>query len=208
VSLREYKGFFVICVLVVVLILVVYVFTLFWPRYEEYFFELGLLGRNRKAEDYYLGNTSSVDVGSELVWYVYLHNHMGSSQDVSVRVKLLNSSMQAPDDRGHVPSPYPFVFEVPVSLSIDETKLVPFVWGVSEAEFLNDSVAVRGLVINDMPVVVDASALSGSRFRLVFELWVLDRSSGEYRFFWVSKSESYSASIYMWFNVTSLSLPD
>jgi len=53
-----------------------------------------------------------------------------------------------------------------------------------------------------VPVAVNASALVGSRFRLVFELWVYDQSLGDYRFFWASKGELYSASIYMWFNIT------
>jgi len=202
VNLKEYKGFFVICLLIAVLIVVVYVFTLFWPKYEEYFFELGMLGRNQKAEDYFLGNTSDVEVGSELIWYVYLHNRMGSPQNVIVRVKLLNSTMTAPDDQAHESSPYPVSFEVPVSLAMGETTLVPFFWEVSEADFINNSIIVKGLLINDVPVAVNASALVGSRFRLVFELWVYDQSLGDYRFFWTSKGEFYSASIYMWFNMT------
>ena len=102
-----------------------------------------------------MGNSSSVEVGSELVWYIYLGNHMGSPQDVVVRVKLLNASMLAPDDRAHEPSPYPVLVEVPVSLDVDETLLVPFVWGVSEADVLNDSFVIKGLKINDVFVAVD-----------------------------------------------------
>jgi len=201
VNLKEYKDFFVICLLIAVLIVVVYVFTLFWPKYEEYFFELGMLGSDKKAEDYFLGNTSDVEAGSKLVWYIYLGNHMGSPQNVIVRVKLLNSTMMAPDDRAHDPCPYPSIYEVPVSLAMDETTLVPFIWEVSEADLLNDSVVVKGLLINDVPVAVNASALVGSRFRLVCELWVYDQSLGDYRFFWASKGDFYSASIYIWFNV-------
>lgn len=198
---KEYKPLFVMGGLVLLLIVAVAVMSHFWPRYEERFFELGLLGRYKKAEEYFPGNTSTVEVGFDVTWFVYLHNHMGSPQEVSVRVKLLNATMLAPDDRGHEPSPYPVLFEVPVSLDVDETLLVPFVWGVSEADVLNDSFVIKGLKIDDVFVAVDASALSVSRFRLVFELWVYDQSSGEYRFFWVSKGEHYSASLYMWFDV-------
>jgi hypothetical protein len=189
--------------LITILIATIYIISLFWPRYEEYFFELGLLGGNKKAEDYFLGNTSDVRVGSKIIWYIYLGNHMGSPQNVSIRVKLLNSTMLAPDDRSHEPSPYPVLVEVPVSLGVDETTLVPFVWEISEADFLNDSVIVNGLLINNVPVDVNASALVGSRFRLVFELWVYNQSLSDYRFFWTSKGELYSASIYMWFSATS-----
>ncbi len=195
------KGFLIICVLVAVLILVVYVFTLFWPRYEEYFFELGLLGRNQKAEDYFLGNTSTVGVGSNVTWFIYLHNHMGSPQNVSVRVKVLNDSMLAPDDRTYEPSPYLVSFEVPVSLATDETVLVPFSWSISEAKVQNGTIAIKHLIINGQSVDVEVSGLSETRFRLVFELWVYNENSGEYQFFWTSKGELHSASIYMWFDV-------
>ena len=201
--LREYKGFFLICVLVGFLIVAVYVITLFWPKYEERFFELGLLGRNKMAEDYYPGNTSNVGVGSNVTWYIYIHNCMWSDQNVSIRVKLLNSTMQAPDDREHEPSPYPVLFELPLSLSIDETLLIPFSWSILEADLQNESVLIKRLEVNNQTVHVDVGAFSDLRFRLVFELWVYDQSLGEYLFGWDSGKGFYSISLYMWFSVTA-----
>jgi len=203
VDLREYKGFFVVCVLVLFLIVAVYVIALFWPRYEDRFFELGLLGRDGKAEDYYPGNSSSVEVGVNVTWFIYIHNHMGTVENVSVRVKLLNSTMQAPDDRGHEPSPYPHLYELSLSLSVDETLHIPFVWSILEADIQNDSVVIGRLIVNDQTVDVGVGAFSDVRFRLVFELWVYDQISGEYLFGWDSGKEFYSVSLYMWFNATS-----
>ncbi len=205
-DLREYKGFFLICVLVGFLIVAVYVITLFWPKYEERFFELGLLGRNKMAEDYYPGNASSVGVGENVTWLIHIHNYMWSDQDVSIRVKLLNSTMQVPDDRGHEPSPYPALFELPLSLSIDETLLIPFSWSILEADLQNESALIRRLMVNNQTFDVHVGAFSDLRFRLVFELWIYDQSSGEYLFSWDSGKEFYSVSLYMWFNVTSSSV--
>jgi len=203
VDLREYKGFFLICVLVGFLVVAVYVITLFWPKYEERFFELGLLGRDKMAEDYYPGNTSNVGVSSNVTWFIYIHNCMWSDENVSIRVKLLNSTMQAPDDREHEPSPYPVLFELPLSLSIDETLLIPFSWSILEADLQNESVLIERLMVNNQTVHVDVEAFSDLRFRLVLELWVYDQSSGEYLFGWDSGKEFYSVSLYMWFNVTA-----
>ena len=205
-SFERIKPFVFIGGLIVFLIVFVAVVSAFWPKYEERFFELGLLGRNRMAEDYYPGGNSTIGVGSSVVWYIYLHNHMGSPQNVSVRVKLLNATMEAPDDRGHRPSPYDFFVEFPVSLSVDETLLVPFSWRVVDADFVNGSVLVRGLVVNNQTVGVDVwASAEDPRLRMVFELWVYDEVSGEYRFEWESKGEVYSASVYIWFRVAESS---
>lgn len=200
---KEYKPFFVIGGLVLILIVAVAVISAFWPRYEERFFELGLLGRNKMAEDYYPNGNSTLEVGSEVRWFVYIHNHMRSVQDVLVRVKLLNSTMPIPDDRGHIPSMEPYFFELLVSLDIDETKEIPFPWSIDKAHNTNDTVTVNRLLIYEETVDVDVSTTSDIRFRMVFELWVLDESSGQYLFGWDSGKEFRSASLYMWFGLAS-----
>ena len=187
-------------VLVSVLILSVAVISAFWPKYEERFFELGLLGKNKKAEEYYPNNNSTLQLGSSVLWHIYLHNHMGSIQNVSVRVKLLNSTMQAPDDRKHEPSPFPNFMEFPVSLSVDETLLIPVSWSVVEASSQEGNVTISGLSVNNQ--TFNMSVLSSNRFRMVFELWVYDQSSQQYKFGWDSGKGFYSASLYMWFSLT------
>ena len=196
---RKYELFFILGILLSALILLAAVLSAFWPKYEERFFELGLLGKNKRAEEYYPGNSSTLGVGSHVLWYIYLHNHMGSPQNVSVRLKLLNSTMQAPDDRNHEPSPFPYFIEFPVSLAIDETLLVPVLWSVVEASSQGGNVTIIRLRVDNQ--IVSMSVSSSERFRMVFELWVFDQSSQQYRFRWDSGKGFYSASVYMWFNV-------
>ena len=203
-SFKDFKPFIVIGVFLGLLIVSVYVVSAYWPRYEEYFFELGLLGEEGKAESYFPNDNSSIVLGTPMSWLIYVHNHMGSEQDVSILVKILNSTMEAPDDRGHEPSPEPVFLEIPVSLSVDETVLVPYSWSVLDAEYQNGTV-VKELVVNGESVEVDVKSFSDGRFRIVFELWVYDQESGEFVFGWYSKGEFYSASIYMWFE---LNLPN
>jgi len=58
-------------------------------------------------------------------------------------------------------------------------------------------------MVNNQTVHVDVGASSDLRFRLVFELWVYDQSSGEYLFGWDSGKGFYSVSLYMWFTPVS-----
>jgi len=199
-SLNEYKPVFVLFSLIGLLTASVYVVSLYWPKYEEYFFELGLLGKDGKAEGYFPDDNSTIHIGSPVSWQIYLHNHMGSGQEIIIRVKVLNSTMPAPDDREHEPSEQPCIAEIPLTLAIDETKIIPFSWSVLDAEPLNGTV-IKSLIINDEVTEVDVISSSDDRFRVVFELWVHDESSDQFVFGWYSKGEFYSASIYMWFNL-------
>jgi len=199
-SISEFKPIIVLGVVLGSVIAFVYVVSLYWPRYEEYFFEFGLLGGEGKAEGYFPDDNSTISLGTPMSWQIYVHNHMGSEQEISIRAKILNSTMRAPDDREHLPSPEPSFVEVPVYLSVDETVLVPFSWSVLDTEYQNGTV-IRSLIVNGESVEVDAEAVSDDRFRIVFELWVYDQASEEYIFGWHSRDEFYSASIYMWFNL-------
>ena len=197
-SFKDFKPFIIISIFLGLVIVSVYVVSEYWPIYEEFFFELGLLGKEGKAESYFPGDNSSIYLDTQMSWLIYVHNHMGSEQEVSIRVKILNSTMEAPDDREHEPSPEPYFLEIPVSLSVDETVLVPYSWSVLDAEYQNGTV-INELVVNDESVEVDIKSFSDGRFRIVFELWVYDQASDEFIFGWYSKGEFYSASIYMWF---------
>lgn len=199
-SWRRYKLLLILGGFLVFTIASVYVISLYWPRYEEYFFELGLLGKDRLAEDYFPNENSTVNIGTPISWHVYVHNHMGQDQDVVVRVKILNSTMEAQDDRGHEPSPQPYFLEIPISLSIDETAVIPFSWMINDAYSLTVNIDLFASPLANEVVYVNLESID-DRFRIVFELWVYDEVSDEYVFGWYSKGEYNSASIYIWLNL-------
>jgi len=203
---REYQSFFTICVLVLILIVAVAVVSAFWPKYEERFFELGLLGEGKKAEDYYPSNDPNIGNDTSVRWYIYVHNHMGSAQNVLIRAKLLNSTLQGPDTSERRPSERGAFFEFPLALTTDETLLLPFFWRISEVIPRGDSIVITRLVVNNASLDLNKmnlniSAVSGYSFRMVFELWVYNEVSGDFEFSWKSKQESYCAWSQMWFKV-------
>ena len=178
----------------------VYVVGLYWPRYEEYFFELGLLGKEDKAEDYFPNDDSSVFIGTPMSWNIYVHNHMGSDQEILIKVKLLNSTMIGPDDRLHEPGPYDSIIEFPLAVSIDETYLIPFSFSILDFTYDNGTI-IQSVIVNNDFIDVNVKDNLENRFRVVFELWVYDQSTNQYSYGWYSKGERYSASIYAWFSL-------
>ncbi len=200
-NIEKYKNAIVIIALATVLILITTVVSTFWPEYEIQFIEFGLLGENKIADDYFASENSTVALGSTVNWYIYLHNHMESPQEVIVRVKLLNSTMAIPDDQENEAAPYLSYTELQLSLSNNETSLVPFTWSVVDLVSRDDSMVITSLMVNDVSVETNVSTLSNSFFRMVFELWVYDVSSSEYRFGWNSSEGFDSSSLHIGFKV-------
>ena len=202
-SLQRHKVVFSIVVFFLALIITVALIYSFWPKDSEQFIELGLLGSDKTADGYYPNDNPTLNTGSQLNWYIYLHNHTTNSQSIIIRVKLLNSTMQAPNDTENEPSPFASVVELPLFLPVDNTQLIPFSWSILDTISQNNSVVITSLMVNGQTFNVDVPALSNSSFNMVFELWVYDQASHEYMFGWESGKEFFSASVNIGFNVSS-----
>ena len=124
------KTTIVVASLVLLLIVTTAVIVSIWPTQEESFFELGLLGKDKSADSYFSGSNSTVDVGDTNGWFIFVHNHMNQKQNIIVKVKLLNSTMTLPDDKTNQPSNVASFVSFPLSLSLNQTMLVPFYWNV------------------------------------------------------------------------------
>ena len=188
-----------ISLIAVFLIVIAGVIWAYWPKYEEQFIELGLLGKNKLAEDFFPNANSMVPVNAQIDWYIYLHNHMDNTQNVILKVKLLNSAMELPNDLKHEPSPYASFVEFPLVLSNNETLIFPFSWSITELNHPSASVVLEQLKVNNETIDVNVAAASTSYFQMVFELWVYDSSSGEYLFGWTTRDGLSSASVYIGF---------
>ena len=190
--------------LVVLLIVMIAFISSIWPSQENYFIELGILGKNKTADAYFSNLDSIIEVGLQSEWYLYVHNHMDSVQNISLRIKILNSTMTLPNDNNNEYSPYESFAEFPLSLSVNETIFVPFIWGISDIVIQNDSVAIKQLIVNSQICEVDIMNFSDSYFQLVFELWVYEDSSQEYKFGWTLEENISSVSLYVGFKAISV----
>jgi hypothetical protein len=188
-----------VAALITLLILVIALFSILWPRNEMRFFELGLLDKNKNAEAYFALANSTLEIGSQVNWFVFVHNHMGDAEKVSVRIKLLNSTMAQPINSKNMPSPFNFFEELYSSLSNDESVLLPFSWGISNAVSANGETTVRQLIVNNRILDIDVS--SNGHFIIVFELWVYSQTAQNYLFGWRFGNSLSSASVTMGFNI-------
>ena len=198
---KSRKQALVVLGLVLLLIIAIALISAFWPKAEQQFIELGLLGKDGTATEYYSNDNPTITSGTQINWFIYTHNQMSGSQYITVKVKLLNSAMQAPNDNENEPSPYASIDEFPVFLHVNGTQLIPFSWSILDAVSQNDSIVINSLLINGQTVNVNPSVASTSSFCMVFELWVYNQSSQEYSFGWDSGNGIHSASVTMWFNM-------
>ena len=188
--------------LVLLLIVAIAVISNFWPQSEERFIELGLLGNDKKAESYFVNDNPALKVGTQVNWYLYLHNQMASSKFIQVKVKLLNSTMQPTNDITHQPSSVASVVEIPELLTFNSTQLIPLTWSIDSAIPQDSSIVIKSIMINGQSFNVEVPAVSNSSFNIVFELWVYDQSSQTYQFGWESGKGFLSASVSVWFNLS------
>jgi hypothetical protein len=198
-ALKGRKQVFTIAGLLLLLILTVALISTFWPRNETQFFELGILDKNKTATAYFAIDNSTLEIGTQVRWFVFVHNNMGSAEQVSIRVKLLNSTMAQPIDSKNTPSPFSFLLELPSSLSVNETVLLPFSWSISDAVSQDGTTIIRQLTVNNHTYYI--TVLSKDYFSLVFELWVYDKVSQNYAFGWQSGNDFSSASVNMGFKI-------
>jgi hypothetical protein len=202
-NLDNWHLIFVSTSTILVLVACIPLITVYLPSTEEPFFALALLGEEGMAEHYYPQDNSNIMVGKEVHWTLYLYNHVGEAQYVAVQVKLLNSSMQAPNSTSCTPSPAPVVYEVRRVMLDNETWLHPLIWSLEEISSLGDFVKIKRLSINDRSIETDVFTEKGINYRFVHELWVYDESLKEFQFGWSYGDELRSAWNQIWFNSTS-----
>jgi len=170
---------------------------------EEKFFALAVLGEDGMTDHYYPNEDQNIEVGEDVHWNIYLYNHMGESQYIAVRIKLLNSTNLAPNSTSCSPSPSVVVYEVRRVLLDNETWLYPFSWSIQEIEQINDFVQINLLAINNDYFKTHAFAKDGNNFRFILELWIFNESLQEFQFSWIYNDKSRCAWNQIWFKAIS-----
>jgi hypothetical protein len=201
-SLDDWHLVFVSVCIMLVLAACSPVVAAYLPRREEPFFALAVLGEKNMAEHYYPGDDPNLKVGETARWTVYLYNHMGSAQYISIRFKLLNSTMSAPNSTSCLPGSGPIFYEVRRVLTDNETLLQPLGWSIVDVGRVGDSVMIEGLSVNGYYIKTDSIARNGSNFRIILELWVYNTDLRDFRFGWSYDDELRCAWNQIWFNAT------
>lgn len=171
-----------------------------YPVTAERFFVLGLLGKDKTAENYYPNDDPNIHCLEEVQWYVFVQNFMQGAQYVLVKVKVLNSTMARPDAVACTPSPEQAVMNFSVFLTNGQSLTVPFFWHIANCSREGESLIIKRLVVNGMPVSLNVSGVDG--FCIIFEIWYYDSDVNDFRFEWDSGFGIRCAWNQMVFNVT------
>lgn len=178
-------------------------FSIFFPysMTGERFFVLGLLGKDRTAENYFANDDSNIRYMEEMQWYVFVQNFMQEAQYILVKVKVLNSTMTRPDMVACTPSLEHAIMNFSVFLTSGQSLMIPFFWHVANYSLQGESLIVERLVIKSMSVSLNVSAVNGSNLSVIFEVLHYDPVIENFRFEWDSGFGLRCAWNQMFFNV-------
>lgn len=165
------------------------------PTPQERFITLSTTGSDMTTRSLYPSSSSRVGQDETLNWNVHTFNHMGETEYIAIRVKLLNATQQAPDEVRHVPSPAGHIYEERLVLGEGESSVTPLGITLKDAQVLRDNSAhIRALTINGKDIDgLDVSNFNSNGFRFVLELWRYDVEQEDFVYSWSSGLESESA---------------
>jgi len=169
---------------------------------SEPYFALALLNNDNVAANYFSNNVQTISVNEKINWIIYLHNNMADIKFVSIKVKLLNSTINPPNETLCIPSPAPVLFDKSYVIKNNETWLYPFELSIVEINTVNDYLQLTSIFINNEKIYSGIISKYGYNFRLVFELWVYDHDLDNFTFNWEKGSEMRCTWNQIWFNAT------
>ena len=183
-KLKDYKIIFIAVALVGVLLIASYAIAgaIRAPPGEQ-FSELYLLGPEQMAQNY----PSNIAVGQNYSVYVDVGNHLGSTGNYVLYVKLANATDQLPNTTTGTPSPLQPLYEYRFTLQDSAVfqRLLSFT--VTDATTTSTNAQINTLKINDQTINIDKSTLWNSNsskfpYTMFFELWLFNEQTGLVQF--------------------------
>lgn len=161
---------------------------------HERFITLSTVGSDMTTRSIYPSSNAFVGRGEALNWNVRVYNHMGDTEYVAIRVKLLNATQFGPEEALHLPSPVNHVYEEKRILADNATMTVPLGIilkdvSVAAGDSKITSISINGKDIEGLAVSNDNS----NSFRFIIELWRYDTKFEDFVYTWPSGPESESA---------------
>ena len=164
------------------------------PATQERFITLSTVGSDMTTRSIYPSSDSFVDKNATLNWNVNVYNHMGETEYLAIRVKLLNATQFSPDLERQLPSPVNPIYEERLVLSDNSTSTIPVAITLKEVLVANGDSTINSVVINGKQIDrLNLQNEKSNSFRFVIELWRYDVKFENFVFTWPSGPESESA---------------
>lgn len=175
-------------------------------RPTERFFQFYVLGSDETAGNYFPNNSSLLQIGENVEWNLGVVNNMGLVQLVSIRVKLGNQSISAPNDTTSEPSPSPQLAEFKQFIIDNGTWIMPFTWQIMNYTIATDGqVSIHQISIANVPYILQdpptCPGINSCSLRMIFELWTWNVDTSDFQIGWGSGDQRRIAWLQFWFNL-------
>ena len=191
-NIEEYRGWFVVGSLALILLATTPTLALFIhiPSSSEEFSELWLLGQGHKAEDY----PFNVRIIENYSVYVGVGNHLGYSAYYRIDVKFRNQTQPLPNSTNSMPSSLNSTYEFQFFVADGKTweSLVTF-------SLQGERTFINSVLIGDIAFPVNSSSTrdqerNGFYYQLFFELWLYNMTAQSFQY--------HNRFVSLWLNVT------
>ena len=173
------------------------------PRVEE-FSAISVLGETMNATNYFPNNATSVRLNQQMSWEVQVYNHMGNVQLYRVKVSVANTTINGlpagPNATSHTPSQGNTLLQTYRVLLNGETWNLPLQWSITQETNAAGITTIQAMRVNNSPVPVGISAVSGKSFRIVIELWSYDTETHDFIFSFTGDGVLSSVFNQIWFD--------
>jgi Protein of unknown function (DUF1616) len=175
------------------------------PPANEDFASISVLGSRMSAAFYFPNNDTKVGMNEPIQWYVQVYNHEHEIQLFSVYVILANFTTTSPNATSNTPSGGTMLAQYYRALQNGDTWTIPLYWSITNRTItpgtVTNTTTIERVTVNNQVVNnTKISALGGTNFRIVIELWSYSLQSHGYIFSFMADGVVDSVFDQIWFN--------
>ena len=150
----------------------------------------------------YVPGNMTITPPQTLNWNLTVANRTGREQFLMVIVRIGNSTTFSPNVTSPA-TPLPELGRLDRFVGDGETSNINFTWTVESTNQTGDLVflnlQINGQSVSSAPI----GSVSGSNFRLIFELWTFDLSSGSFEYGYPGEFAQIGTWLQVWFSTSA-----
>ncbi len=150
----------------------------------------------------YVPGNMTITPPQTLNWNLTVANRTGREQFIMVIVRIGNATTFSPNVTSPA-TPLPELGRLNRFVSDGETSNINFTWTVESTNQTGDLVflnlRINGQSVSSAPI----GSVSGSNFRLIFELWTFDLSSGSFEYGYPGEFAQIGTWLQVWFSTSA-----
>ena len=169
------------------------------PKPEQPFMGFGVF--SQQGLQGYVPSNVTITPPQTFDWNLTVTNRTSKEQFIMVIVRIGNSTTSSPN----VTSPaatLPQIGRIEQFISDGETSNMRFTWTVESTNQTGDMVFVNLQITGQSVSSAPVGAALGSKFRLIFELWTFDLSSGSFQYGYPGEISQVGTWLQVWFSVS------